>query len=228
MPEDIKVGADTGENTEVGASGENPNADSGKKEESKAFTQAELDAIVADRLAREKKKQEKYADYDDVKKKLAEYEADLEAKKLAELSEVERANKVAQDKETEAETLRKELEDLRTSLQRREIEGAFEKAAAKANIPEKYLADAKLLVGLSAIENAEGIDEVVKQLVKDKPFLVDKPQQRPIGDATNSKQQDSVQKSAEVLLKEAAEKARKTGRMEDKLAYVELKAKLQQ
>jgi hypothetical protein len=47
-----------------------PNADDGKSGASeKTFTQAELDRVVRDRLARER---EKYADYDDLKSKAAE------------------------------------------------------------------------------------------------------------------------------------------------------------
>lgn len=42
-----------------------------KPEPAKTFTQAELDAIVADRLARDRKK---FADYDDLKKKAADYD----------------------------------------------------------------------------------------------------------------------------------------------------------
>lgn len=63
---------------------ESPAAD---PEPTKTFSQEDLDKIVADRIARERKK---YADYEDVKKKAEEYEKALEEKRLAELSEKER------------------------------------------------------------------------------------------------------------------------------------------
>ncbi len=49
--------------------GQNQGTDGG--DQNKTFTQEQLDAIVADRLARQKKQ---YADYDDLKAKAAEYD----------------------------------------------------------------------------------------------------------------------------------------------------------
>jgi hypothetical protein len=53
---------------------------------------------------------------------------------------------------------------------------------------------------------------------------VKKPQ-KPIGDATNSPK-DTADKTSEQLLREAAEKAKRTQSMEDKIAYAALKAQL--
>lgn len=50
---------------------ENGTAGAGTQTEEKKFTQADVDAIVEGRLAREK---QKYADYDDLKAKASEYE----------------------------------------------------------------------------------------------------------------------------------------------------------
>src|SRR5690606_15042539 len=64
-------------------------------------SQAVLDHIIQDRLAREKAK---YSDYEDLKKKAEAYDA-AETEKL---SEIQKAEKRAQDAEAEAEKLRVE------------------------------------------------------------------------------------------------------------------------
>ena len=77
----------------------------------KTFTQAELDAIVADRLARERAK---YPDYEDLKAKAAKYDAAEEAGK----SELQKANDKAAALKTELEALKKanQLRELRASV----------------------------------------------------------------------------------------------------------------
>ena len=61
-----------------------PNGGNGGEPEKKTLTQAEIDAIVEERLAREKKK---YADYGDLKKAAAEL-ADLKKSQLSELDKL--------------------------------------------------------------------------------------------------------------------------------------------
>ena len=51
------------------------------------FTQAQLDALISDRLKRER---EKYADYDSLKSKAETLEADLKKREQAELTELEK------------------------------------------------------------------------------------------------------------------------------------------
>jgi len=77
----------------------------------KTFTQAELDAIVADRLARERAK---YPDYESIKAKAAKYDAAEEAGK----SELQKANERAAALKTELESLKKanQLRELRASV----------------------------------------------------------------------------------------------------------------
>jgi hypothetical protein len=63
-------------------------------------------------------------------------------------------------------------------------------------------------------------------LVEQYSFLAEvKKPQKPIGDATNSPK-DTADKTSEQLLREAAEKAKRTQSMEDKIAYAALKAQL--
>lgn len=77
----------------------------------KTFTQAELDAIVADRLARERAK---YPDYESIKAKAAKYDAAEEAGK----SELQKANERAAALKTELDGLKKanQLRELRASV----------------------------------------------------------------------------------------------------------------
>jgi hypothetical protein len=210
---------------------ENPTVEEPEnKPESKTFTQDELDKIVADRIARERKKLEKFADYDDLKTKASEYEKAVEEKRLAELSAQERAEELAKKYEEERNQFAKQLEELQTQAQREKVVNAFIKAAPGVNIPSDRIDAALKLADLSAVtvgENGvEGLEAVMSTLVEQYSFLAEvrKPQ-KPIGDATNSPK-DTAEKTSEQLLREAAEKAKRSQKIEDKIAYAALKAQL--
>ena len=70
------------------------------KEPEKTFTQDELNAIVADRLGREKSK---YSDYEEVKAKAAKFDESQEATK----SEIEKATEKANQLQAEIEQMKK-------------------------------------------------------------------------------------------------------------------------
>jgi hypothetical protein len=200
------------------------------EETAKTFTQAELDKIVADRIARERKKTEKFADYDELKTKASEYEKALEEKRLAELSAQERAEEIAKKFEVERNEYAKQLEDLKSQAQREKVVNAFIKAAPGVNIPSDRIDAALKLADLSAVtvgENGvEGLEDVMGTLVEQYSFLAEtrKPQ-KAIGEATNSPK-DTADKTSEQLLREAAEKAKRSQKIEDKIAYAALKAQL--
>lgn len=201
---------------------ENNNDDA---QDTKTFTQEQLDEIVAKRLERERKK---FADYDEIRKKAEEYEKQLEEKRLAELSEKERAEEIAKKAQAEKEALEAQLNEFKAQVEREKITNEFIKQAQAANIA--YIDDALALADLSAVKVEEGrvvgVDDVVKSLIENKPFLLAQKQQpKTIGDASNPSKNDA-QKSAEQLLNEAAEKAKKSGRMEDLAAYSKLKREL--
>lgn len=59
------------------------------QQEERTFTQAEMNAIIQERVARERGK---YADYDDLKAKAAQYDEAQEASKSDLQKAVERAN----------------------------------------------------------------------------------------------------------------------------------------
>ena len=201
-----------------------------KTTESKTFTQDELDKIVADRISRERKKLEKFADYDDLKTKASEYEKALEEKRLAELSAQERAEELAKKFEAERNDFAKKLEELQSQAQREKVVNAFIKAAPGVNIPADRIDAALKLADLSAVtvgENGiEGLDAVMSALVETYGFLAEtKKPQKPIGEPSNSPK-DTADKTSEQLLQEAADKVKRTQSMEAKVAYAALKAKL--
>jgi hypothetical protein len=217
-------------NNEAVVNETNTAEESVNKPESKTFTQEELDKIVADRIARERKKIEKFADYDDLKTKASEYEKALEEKRLAELSAQERAEEIAKKFEAERNEYAKQLDELKSQAQREKVVNAFIKAAPGVNIPSDRIDAALKLADLSAVtigENGvEGLEDVMNALVTNYSFLAEvKKPQKPIGEATNSLK-DTSEKTGEQLLKEAAEKAKRSQKIEDKIAYAALKAQL--
>lgn len=197
------------------------------KPEVKTFTQDEVNKLLAERLGRVKSK---YADYDDLKTKASEYEKALEEKRLAELTAQERAEEIAKKYEAERNEYAKQLEELKSQAQREKIVNAFIKAAPGVNIPSERIDAALKLADLSAVtvgENGvEGLEAVMGALVEQYAFLAEvKKPQKPIGEATNSPK-ETADKTSEQLLRDAAEKARRTGNIEDKIAYATLKAQL--
>ena len=191
--------------------------------EEKTFTQAELEEIIAKRLERERKK---YSDYDDLKTKVTEAEKQLEEKRLAEMSEKERAEELAKRYEQEKTELEQQLENIKQQAQREKVNNEFIKLANKYNVA--YVDDALKLADFEGVNVDEegklhGVEEVVKALVKEKPFLVQKDQPKQIGGGTKKTQDD---KTAESKLKELADRARKTGKIEDRVAYSNLKREL--
>ena len=104
---------------------DNQNSQEEAQNTEKTFTQAELDAIVKDRLKRDR---EKFADYDTLKEKAAKYDEAEEKNK----SELEKANEKVASLQAELDGIRKaqELSDMRT------------KVAKENNIPIELLTGA--------------------------------------------------------------------------------------
>jgi hypothetical protein len=191
------------------------------------MTQEELDALIGREKGRVKSK---YADYNDLKTKLAELEGAENKRKEAEMSELELLQKRLEEKDGTAQSLEKQLEQLHAEVKDAKIKNAFIKAAPGVNIPADRIDAALKLADLSAVnigENGvEGLEDVMNALVTNYSFLAEvKKPQKPIGEATNSLK-DVSEKTSEQLLKEAAEKAKRSQKIEDKIAYAALKAQL--
>lgn len=203
---------------------ENAQSDVIQEKVEKTFTQAELDEIIGKKIGKLKSR---YADYDEIKTKASEYEAKLEEQRLAELSEKERAEELAKKFEEEKKALEAQLDAIKSQAEQEKIRNEFTKVASSAGIT--YLDDALALSDLSAVTiedgKVTGVEDVVKALVENKPFLVGKAQPKPIGEATNNAQA-RPDKTAEQLLAELADKVRKTGRTEDRVAYAKMKKQL--
>ncbi|MDH5159828.1 Clp protease ClpB [Heyndrickxia oleronia] len=193
------------------------------------MTQEELDALIGREKGRVKKK---YEDYDDLKLKLAEYEQQVEEKKRAEMTELEKLQADLLAKDESAQTLAQQLEALQTQMKQERIVNAFIKAAPSVNIPSDRIDAALKLADLSAVTvgedgTVEGIDELMGSLVQSYKFLAEvKKPQKQIGASTNGPKDNAGTKTAEQLLHEAAEKARLSGRAEDRVAYANLKREL--
>lgn len=193
------------------------------------MTQEEFDAKIADRLARERKK---FADYDDLKTKLSEHERAEEERRLASLSEKERLEAEKTDALTKAQAAEEARDKALTAANQRLIKSEFRALARELGIRTDAIDDAYKLADLSAVSfddesNVVGVKDVIEALVKDKPYLAEQAKKEPksIGNPSNPPI-DGGNKTADQLLREAADKARKSGRIEDRMAYAALKEEL--
>jgi chromosome segregation ATPase len=103
----------------------------------------------------------------DRRKRLDELEAEEKKRKEAELSEVQKLQKQLADAKAAAEAREKEVETLR-------LRSAVESAATKLAFLNP--ADAYLLADLSGVEmtsdgKATGVEDALKALLKDRPYL---------------------------------------------------------
>ncbi|UMR33959.1 scaffolding protein [Paenibacillus polymyxa] len=195
----------------------------------KTFTQDELDQVIADRIARERKK---YADYDELKTKLSDFEREKEEREKEKMSVTERleAEKAAALKA--AEEARNERDKALAVADRRLIDAEFRTIARELNVRTDALNDALKLADLSEVSvddegRPQGVEGVVKALIEAKPYLVEqsKSQRKEIGGPSGGGV-ERPDKTKELLLAEAAEKARVSGKPEDFAAFAALKRTL--
>lgn len=149
-------GEGEGEGEGEGSSG---GESSGSGDGPKTFTQAEIDRIVENRLARERAK---YSDYDDIKSKADKYE-ELEAAQKTELEKAQERAKAAEKAKTEAEQRAKQ------ALTRAAV---LAEAAGKVVDPDA----AWRLIDSAAIEYDEdgtpsNVGDLVTTLLEERPYL---------------------------------------------------------
>lgn len=156
------------------------------------FTKEEVDEMIANaikkRLARVKS--EVPEDYEDLKKKLKEFEDEA-------LSDKDKAAKAIERKDAEIQAKVKEIEQLKEKNRTITIEAAFEKAALKVGIDNEKIDDAKKLADLSEVEidekgNVLNLAKVVENLATNKPYL--KKNSPDIGDPANPKKDTQTKK----------------------------------
>lgn len=141
----------------------------------KKFTQADLDRIVKERLDRERKKSEDAA---------AKAKADAEQ---ATMKEQGQFKELAEQEKTKRETLEAELHSMK-------LRGAFEKASSKlglkfANEAAEQDAFDKLNVE-SVGDDLKGMDDAIKGLLKDRPYLFEKVTAEDIDAKTKRRESD--------------------------------------
>ncbi|PEV88401.1 hypothetical protein [Bacillus thuringiensis] len=185
------------------------------------LTQAELNDLIS---RTKNKVKEKYSDYDEIKAKADAADA---AARLEKLDEVERAKELAAKKDEEIAAANERIAAFEREKRESKVTNAFDKAAKAAHIPEEYLKDARMLAGITDETEVDKIAEIVAKLATDRPYLVKKEEvkQREIGGASNGNS-TKTEKTDEQILAELAAQARKYGRVEDKIAYANMKRKL--
>lgn len=193
----------------------------------KTFTQAELEEVLKQRLAREATK---YKDYDEKAKRLAELEKEAEKQRQAGLSEAERLKELAEMKEAEAQTLADKLAQLEQSYENERKQSAFKQVASggEFNLSADRVEAALKLADLSAVEKAENGDYdvkgVIQSLVETYPFLIEKAEAQPVGKPVAGS--IDAPKSTEEQLEALRLKAKKSGNPNDLAKYATAKRDL--
>ncbi|MEV5028509.1 scaffolding protein [Paenibacillus sp. LPE1-1-1.1] len=192
------------------------------------LTQDEFDAKIEERLARERKK---YADYDDLKSERDRLKSEEDARKAAAMTEQERLQAERDEATRKATEATESATKATTAANQRIIRTEFRLLAKESGIRADALDDAYKLADLTgaAVDeegNVTGVEDVIKALVAAKPYLAEAPKKEPRQVGGPSGGDPKPDKTKEQLIAEAAEKARRTGKIEDRMAYAALKEEL--
>lgn len=170
---------------------------------------------------------------DSLKALVDDYNAKKQAEEerhRAEMSELERLQADLKAKEEAEQALADQLAKLKQTADQEKIRNDFILKAQAAGVA--YIDDAYQLADLSAVTVGEdgkvsGTDDVIKALTESKPFLLAPKKKQPevIGESSNPSNGIADRTSAQ-LLAEAAEKARRSGKIEDQVVYSKLKREL--
>lgn len=145
------------------------NSDSGKEsvtEHSRTFTQDEVDAIIKERLNRERAK---FSDYDNLKSEIEEARKKKEEEELAKKSEVERLQALLAKTEQAASSMQEQYKEL---LLRHSVEAV----ASKLGFVNP--SDAYVFLDMSTLEikdgEVTGVEQAVEKLAKERAYLLAK------------------------------------------------------
>lgn len=153
---------------------DNNQSTAGAGETGKTFTQAELNAIVEARLARER---DKYSDYDALKEKAGKYDAAEESKK----TEIQKATE-------KAAALQKELDELKSA---NTVKATREKVAKDTGIPIECLTG-------DTEEACKAQAEAILKFAKPKSYPATKPNTQ-TGAAGTGVQDNAARELAHIL-----------------------------
>jgi hypothetical protein len=198
------------------------------KPELKTFTQEDLDKIVADRIGRERKK---YADYDELKTKLSEYTKVEEERKQSEMSEIEKLQAQLEKLTKQAEEAEQVKVKSLESANKRLVKSEFKVLAKDLGVRKDALDDAFVLADMSSVQiddegNVTGVKEALEALKKSKAYLFGVTDYADPSPGQHETKRDNAQDQAKRKLQDLADKAKKTGRIEDKIAYASYKKEL--
>lgn len=149
--------------------------------ENRTFSQSELNAIVQDRIARERGR---FANYKELETKAAEYDK-LEAERM---SEVERAT-------NEATASRDRAEKAETALKSERLRNAVYTGSIKAGVvdPDAVLALIERDSLIDSDGNPSGIDDAIAALLEAKPYLrANTNPAKPVGNIGNGTRADTA------------------------------------
>ncbi|WP_418041118.1 scaffolding protein [Paenibacillus xylanilyticus] len=222
-PMNLQLFADEDPNPEV--TPQEPPADS---QPTKTFTQEDVDRMIADRLGRERKK---YGDYDDLKTKLTALEEAEEERKKADMSVAERLEAEKAAAIQVAEDAKAELSKTISAANQRLINAEFRDVARELKLRPDALKSALKLVDLSAVEvdeegNVKGLEDAVKALIEDNPYMVEQAPVEPRTIGAPSGGEAKPAKTKEQILAEAKAKASENPTPEVIAKFTQLKREL--
>jgi hypothetical protein len=199
-----------------------------EKKPAKTFTEDELNEIIKKRLERERKK---YEGFDEIKAEYERLKKAEEERKQAEMTELERLQAKLAELEKQAQEAEQAKAQTLEAANKRLIKSEFKVLAKELGVRSEALEDAFVLADLSAVEvdedgNVKGVKEAVEALKKAKPYLFGGNEYADPTPGNNETKRADSKESMKRKLQELAEKARKSGRIEDKIAYVKLKNEL--
>jgi hypothetical protein len=199
-----------------------------EKKPVKTFTEDELNEIIKKRLERERKK---YEGFDEIKAEYERLKKAEEERKQAEMTELERLQAKLAELEKQAQEAEQAKSQALEAANKRLIKSEFRLIAKELGVRSEALDDAFVLADLSAVEvdedgNVKGVKEAVEALKKAKPYLFGGNEYADPTPGNNETKRADSKESMKRKLQELAEKARKSGRIEDKIAYVKLKNEL--